>query len=61
MPNGVASKDQMFLVDVYVFKYWQVLQTVQMSVGENFDQDGSCIGFSREQTRLCAGAALQVA
>lgn len=47
MPNGVASKDQMFLIDVYVFKYWQVLQPVQMSVGAIFDQDGNCVGFSR--------------
>lgn len=46
MPNGAASEDQLFLIDIYVFKYWQVLQPVQMSAGAVFDQDGHCTGFS---------------
>lgn len=46
MPNGAASEDQLFLIDIYVFKYWQVLQPVQMSAGAVFDQDGdTALGF----------------
>lgn len=42
------SEDQIFLIDVYIFKYWQALQPIQMSVGAIFDEYGNCIGFSRE-------------
>lgn len=38
----------MCFIDVYLFKFCQVLQPIQMSVVAIFDQYGNCTGFSWE-------------